>query len=405
MKKIVLAGLAILLMDCCAPSKEEHGKKTAEVADAVTSEKREVTSPESIKEEVSEAELDSELSAGNRNIQSGQITAAEWNDLNHWNFWDSLQRESEFSATIGHWNYNLSQRISVHVTNKQRQVIKNKKIDLLNSSGEVMWAATTDQNGRAELWPLQKQGRQSNTKGLKIQVGNFRFDAPKFFEEGINEISIDEAVPETRPKIDIAYMVDATGSMGDELEYLKAELADVIARVKKNHPAAEINSGSVFYRDNGDEYLTRKADFSPGIDNTLQFIKAQSAGGGGDFPEAVENALEETVHKLQWSHNSLKLAFMILDAPPHHSSEVISQIHRLTAQAASKGIRLIPVVASGIDKDTEFLMRHMAIATNGTYVFITDDSGIGESHLQASVGAFQVEHLNDLMVRLISESL
>ena len=45
----------------------------------------------------------------------------------------------------------------------------------------------------------------------------------------------------------------------------------------------------------------------------------------------------------------------------------------------------------------------MAITTNGTYVFITDDSGIGESHLQASVGDYQVELLNDLMVRLINK--
>jgi hypothetical protein len=43
------------------------------------------------------------------------------------------------------------------------------------------------------------------------------------------------------------------------------------------------------------------------------------------------------------------------------------------------------------------------MSTNGTYVFITDDSGIGNSHLEPSVGEFQVEFLNDLMVRLINK--
>ena len=73
--------------------------------------------------------------------------------------------------------------------------------------------------------------------------------------------------------------------------------------------------------------------------------------------------------------------------------------------ASKKGIKIIPITASGIDKETEFLMRYMAIATNGTYVFITNDSGIGNDHLVASVGDYQVEYLNKLMERLINESL
>ena len=72
-----------------------------------------------------------------------------------------------------------------------------------------------------------------------------------------------------------------------------------------------------------------------------------------------------------------------------------------TKKASEKGIKIIPVVASGIDKETEFLMRFIACATNGTYVFLTDDSGIGESHLEPTVGKYEVEMLNDLIIRLI----
>ncbi|MDD4641760.1 MAG: hypothetical protein PHF92_10450, partial [Bacteroidales bacterium] len=67
------------------------------------------------------------------------------------------------------------------------------------------------------------------------------------------------------------------------------------------------------------------------------------------------------------------------------------------------GIKIIPITASGIDKETEFLMRLMAMATNGSYVFITNDSGVGNEHIQASVGEYQVELLNKLMVRLIKK--
>ena len=72
---------------------------------------------------------------------------------------------------------------------------------------------------------------------------------------------------------------------------------------------------------------------------------------------------------------------------------------------AQKGIKLIPVVASGIDKETEFLMRYTAIATNGTYVFITNHSGIGNDHLEPTVGEYEVELLNKLLVRLINSYL
>jgi hypothetical protein len=43
------------------------------------------------------------------------------------------------------------------------------------------------------------------------------------------------------------------------------------------------------------------------------------------------------------------------------------------------------------------------MSTNGTYVFITNDSGIGNDHLQATVGDYEVEFLNDLMVRLVKK--
>jgi hypothetical protein len=71
--------------------------------------------------------------------------------------------------------------------------------------------------------------------------------------------------------------------------------------------------------------------------------------------------------------------------------------------AQKKGIRIIPVSASGIDHETEFLLRFLSISTSSTYVFITNHSGIGGPHLEPTVGPYQVEFLNNLMVRLIAK--
>ena len=74
-------------------------------------------------------------------------------------------------------------------------------------------------------------------------------------------------------------------------------------------------------------------------------------------------------------------------------------------QAAAQGIRIIPVAASGVDKGTEFLLRFIDISTGGTYSFLTDDSGIGNSHIEPTVGSYQVELLNDLLGRLVLDAI
>lgn len=396
MKTVILAALAILLLDCCGPSRSGAPESSDVFSSAAERREKTISASESTtSEELPVAQL----------AQAGQITAAEWNDLRHWRFWDSLHTQTSFSKMQRYWSYDLSKRVSVRLKNKQGLVLKNTKVQLLDGANTVLWETYTNNHGQAELWPQQKFGNQSATDRLSLKIGNEVFERAKLFKEGLNELVIDAAIWEPAQKLEIAYMVDATGSMSDELEFLKAELSDVIERVQRKNPGMDITTGAVFYRDEQDAYVTKKSEFAPNIDNTLRFIREQSADGGGDFPEAVHTALDKTLNNLQWSESATKLAFMVLDAPPHYSQDVIKQIHQLTAQAASKGIHLIPVVASGIDKETEFLMRYMAIASNGTYVFITDDSGIGNAHLEASVGSYQVEYLNRLMERLITESI
>ena len=71
--------------------------------------------------------------------------------------------------------------------------------------------------------------------------------------------------------------------------------------------------------------------------------------------------------------------------------------------AAEQGIRIIPVASSGVDGETEFLLRSWALMTGGTYIFITNDSGIGGGHKEAEVGEHTVEFLNECMIRVACE--
>jgi len=95
--------------------------------------------------------------------------------------------------------------------------------------------------------------------------------------------------------MDIVFAVDGTSSMSDEILYLKSELLDVISRIRETNEDIDYRVGSVFYRDHRDEYLTRTSPLSSDESQLIEFVKAQYASGGGDYPEAVDAALEETL--------------------------------------------------------------------------------------------------------------
>lgn len=345
---------------------------------------------------------ESKGSQGGIQPQGGLVTAGEWNDLDNWAFYQKTLMKEPFKGFPDDWQMYTNHRIAVALTAKNKPAA-NATVTLFRNDTPI-WTAKTDNLGRAELWvgAFQKE-KELNTALLRLKVNEQWVSTATISETQVNRITLDETLPSPTNQVQIAFMVDATGSMGDELEFLKMDLKKVINEVQKTNTQLKISTATVFYRDEGDEYVVKHSPFTEDINQTTEFISQQRADGGGDFPEAVDKALVQ-LNQLQWQPEArTRIAFLVLDAPPHNKPAVISSIQYSVKTAAANGIKLIPVVASGIDKTTEFLMRFIAMYTNGTYVFITDHSGIGNKHLEPSVGEYQVEKLSDLMVRLIKK--
>ncbi|MEC4048739.1 carboxypeptidase-like regulatory domain-containing protein [Flavobacterium sp. SUN046] len=335
--------------------------------------------------------------------KAGKLTAGELNDFSKWEYWKDLTKE-ELNQWQKLWEMSPTNRYSIIVSNEQGFPIINKTVYLKNEANETLWTARTDNTGRAELWykPFDLS-TTSTVENLKIVDSDNQLLAnkPKEFRKGVNTFFYTHECNKLN-KVNIAFMVDATGSMSDEIQYLQTELYDVIERTKKDLPEIDLSMGSVFYRDFGDTYLVKNFDFTSNIPDMLNFIKAQGADGGGDTPEAVIEGYEAALDKLNWDDESrTKLLFVILDAPPHYSPENVIKLQNIAKKAAEKGVRIIPIAASGIDKSTEYLMRAMALETNGTYLFITNHSGIGNNHIEPSTKSYKVEMLNDLILRII----
>jgi len=351
----------------------------------------------------SSVSLSTSTSGGNFQGQPGLITAGEWNDLDNWSFWTDLLSKQEYSQMPSYWDFYTNNRFSIVVKNNGSPLI-NADVELIRDS-IVLWSAKTDNLGHVDLWiGLFQKEDPLDLSLFSLKINNvLQNQNLVIYENGINEINFNSSINDFN-NVEISFIVDATGSMGDELEFLKADLENVIDSVKSYNSNLDIYISAVFYRDEGDSYITRKSEFTNELSQTINFISLQSANGGGDFPEAVHTALNVGINDLQWSDDArTRIAFLILDAPPHYTPEIVESIHNTIRNAAQKGIKVIPITASGIDKETEFLMRFMAISTNGTYVFITNDSGIGNEHLEASVGEYQVEYLNSLIIRLINK--
>ena len=131
-------------------------------------------------------------------------------------------------------------------------------------------------------------------------------------------------------------------------------------------------------------------------------LDTQKAMGGGDYPEAVDEALLMALDA-QWSTgNTTKLIFHILDAPAHQGEKYEERFMNAVLGAAEKGIRINPIICSGAAELTEYTMRQAAVYTGGTFIFVTNDSGIGGEHHDPELPNVTVELLNSMLVRLVN---
>ncbi len=337
----------------------------------------------------------------------GLLTAGEVNDFAKWKLWQDIT-QNQLKQFVSVWQIYPRYRYTVQVSDTNNLPIVNARVILYDEQNQPVWAARTDNTGKAELWYnlFDTTGRKPPKK-LKayVQYGGKTYQIKRVedFYKGINHLRLPVAVeyPDT---VDIAFVIDVTGSMSDELEFLKAEISDIINKVKLNYRNLVYRVAIVVYRDKEDKFVYKTFDFTEKIDSAITFLNRFHANGGGDYPEAVDQALDAMVNKLSWADGGrTRIAFLVLDAPPHQNKTVIERLNNAIATSASQGIRIVPLSASGINKSTEYLLRSMALATNGTYTFLTDESGIGYPHIKPTTDEFSVEPMHDLFIKIIKK--
>lgn len=118
--------------------------------------------------------------------------------------------------------------------------------------------------------------------------------------------------------VDLAFVVDTTGSMGGLIAAAQRQMVQMIQELTR---AADINLwlGVVEYRDHPpqDKMVYKVYPFTDNMEKAQKTIKGLKAAGGGDGPESVLDGITAACNELGWWKHSRRLMVLVGDAPPH----------------------------------------------------------------------------------------
>ena len=312
----------------------------------------------------------------------------------------------------------ISERYLLEVSDAAGRPVHDAEVALQRPgvAQPVMWART-DTAGRVWLHPrafmaggLDAGSAAQRTLGVAVRKNGAQGRGVLLAGQA-NAVQVRLGAPlaAQRPRLDLVFMVDATGSMGDEIAKLKSSMRAMSQQISQLPGQPDICYGLVAYRDRGDAFITRTHDFTDDLGAFQQMLARVQAGGGGDTPEALNEALHEVVHALSWRTDAARMVVMVADAPPH--LDYGGPQYDMDMQAAlAKGIKLFAVGASGLDPVGEYVFRQMAQYTAGRFVFLTyknaADPGSGPgTQTVHDVKQYSVQTLDRLVVRLVGEEM
>ncbi len=311
---------------------------------------------------------------------------------------------------VQHRPRDIRERHLLVVRDPQGRGVADAEVLVRSAQGHAMWART-DTQGRTWVHPNAFDPGQAQV--YDVQVRKNGQQAQGFLRRGQKsavELGLGTQAPAGQARLDLVFLIDATGSMADEIDKLKATLQSIASEVAQLPSRPDLCLGLVAYRDKGDQFLLRSHDFTNDLNAFQGVLNALRAAGGGDYPEAMSEALHETVHQLNWrGEGATRMVVLLADAPPHLDYGGPQYDDDMLA-ALGKGIKIFSVGASGLDKQGEFIQRQIAQYTGGRFVFLTYEdanrpgSGPGRETVH-DVSNYSVQTLDRLIVRLVRDEL
>ena len=282
--------------------------------------------------------------------------------------------------------------------------VPNCKITV--TGGQRTASLVTTASGRALVFPRAMQ-LDGTALGAVAVCGQATAQATIHADQvdGITELRLatERALP-ARRTIDSAFVLDTTGSMGEEIDAVKSTIRTVAARLGSEQ--TDVRIGLVEYKDRGDAEVTHAYPFSSDLAAFSRSVARLSAGGGGDFPEDMQAGLAVALDELRWRPDaSARMIVVIADAPPHLDYQDERDYADAARRAAERGIKLFTVSASGMDTTGQIVMRQMAQFTGASNLFVlrggAGPQSVGGGDPQSSCGGTQEQYASGNLDQLI----
>jgi hypothetical protein len=264
---------------------------------------------------------------------------------------------------------------------------------------------TTTASGRAILFP-RAEGLVGETLSVTASCLGRSATARvnTFADDGVVDLRLDATRSAPDRTLDLVFILDTTGSMSEEIDAVKDTIAKVAREVEGKQTAVRV--ALVEYRDKGDAFVTRVHDFSTDLAAFGRRIQALQAGGGGDTPEHANEGIRVAIDELAWNPSaSARLAFLVGDAPPHLDYRDDAGYERSLHRAASRGIQLYTVAASGMDALGQLVWRQAAQYTGATNMFVmrggAGPQSTGAGDPKSSCGGTQTNYTSANLDQLI----
>jgi hypothetical protein len=380
---------------------EVESKGEPFIADAPSSSER-----SALYEEVESAPEDAVEESYGSDHQQLNLQAGSVDDNEQWD--DYLLYRIQFAEWgIPVQKIDVSERHIIQVSTGQGLPVLGARISIFNDQGSKVADLMTTSDGQALFFPLASKDPYSQNYNATIEKDGQIADLIIDRDIREHEVTLEVKSAPDPVRLDVHFLIDATGSMSDEIYQLKENMIVISESIHDLPSKPDVRFGMTIYRDRGDDFITQTLDFTPDIEAFTQKLSQVEANGGGDYSESLNEGLHDAIHLPEWRiDETVSLIFLIADAPPHLDYANDYDYAEEIFEVAERGVKIFPVASSGLDDQGEYIFRQLAQISGGKFLFLTygpqGGPGDGTTH---HVEDYSVLSLDQLIIRIVEEEL
>jgi Mg-chelatase subunit ChlD len=335
-------------------------------------------------------------------VQQQGVKAGEWDDnANYREFQKWLGSESR----VGFHKVDVRDRQFIVVRDADGKAIPRCGLTIRDEKQHGV-SLTTTASGRALLFPHAEglEGELSATAHCDGLEKTVRFAANR--ADNVVDLKMSGARKAPVREVDLGFVLDTTGSMSEEITAVKATIQKVARSLAGEN--VKIKVGLVEYKDRVDPFVTKVYPMTEDLARFSRQVEGLSAGGGGDYPESVNEGLHVALNRLDWgAGGAVKMAVLVGDAPPHLDYANDFDYAVDMKDAAHRGIQVFTIAASGMDELGQVVWRQIAQYTDATNLFVmrggAGPQSIGAGDPRSSCGGTQTQYRSGNLDALITE--